>query len=49
MLYAASTQAPEAFKAAAGGGTSADPVAAVAVTNTCLIVARSSGVVYRYR
>ncbi|KAI8474040.1 MAG: intraflagellar transport protein [Monoraphidium minutum] len=40
--------APDAFKPAGGGGASADPVAAVAASNTCLVVARSSGVVYRY-
>jgi len=42
-------QAPDAFKAPGTGVASADPVAAVAASSTCLVVARSSGVVYRYR
>lgn len=41
-------QLPEAFKAPGGGAASADPVAAVAASDACLVVARSSGVVYRY-
>lgn len=45
--FHAAAQAPDAFRPP--NSASADPVAAVGASGSSLVVARASGIVYRYR